>query len=412
MHKGFKIQQNLKAIKTPFSKKDCRILGLLIVFISFIQCRPWMTTSLLSTVAHGFIIGVSSFIFILYSYKSLSIKNKTYWPLYLYLFWITLCSLIAFTELYNDSYIRVFIQHVSGTLVISSIVFLARPKILMYIMKYWKCLSVPLSLVVLLLLETLPPFGFYISILQIFLLLFSILNKKTKILVFVLFLFTMATSIFAEGNSNRAAFIKYGTAFVFGLLPYFQYFLTKWVLRTFQIICFLSPLLLIHVAISGGLNFFDTIENQDKKNEMVQDTRTLIYSEAIVSAYDNNYIILGRTPARGYDSNFELHRSGVPERSAEVSAVNIFTWYGLIGLILYSILLWHITSVGLYKSNNIYIKIISMFLCFRYVFAWIEDANKLDSTNITLWIMMSMCLLPYFRLMNNKKMEKFIYSKM
>lgn len=385
------------------STTECHFLGILVAFISFIQCSHWMTIGLFSATIYGLIIALSTVWFLWLSYKTHHFQWREYYYLYIYVIWIVICSVLAFPYLSNNSYVRVYINHVAGTLALSSVVFIAYPKCLSYILSYWRNYTVLLSIILLPFLITFHAFGFYINILQIFLLLFFVLNRKTQVIVGIIFLFTIITSITGEGNTNRAAFVKYASAFIFGLIPLFRFFIKPWMFRTFQIVCFLLPIYFVYLAILGSFNFFENVENQNKKNEMLSDTRSLVYREAIASSYENGYYIWGRTPARGYDSRFELYRSGLSERSSEVSMINMLTWYGVIGMILYTILFWCITSKGLFESRNIYVKVIALYLCFKFVIAWIEDANKFDSTNITLWIMMSICALPNYRNMSNRK---------
>ena len=64
--------------------------------------------------------------------------------------------------------------------------------------------------------------------------------------------------------------------------------------------------------------------------------------EVIESAIKNDYVLFGRTPANGYDSiyfgehlKYDLGTNKMQRFSSEVSIINIFTWNGLIGTLLY-----------------------------------------------------------------------------
>ena len=78
----------------------------------------------------------------------------------------------------------------------------------------------------------------------------------------------------------------------------------------------------------------------------------LIYIDVINSAIDNKYVLFGHTPARGntidvseilflyaYEGGMNDISFNHGERfSNEAAFLNIFTWLGLVGLILYSII--------------------------------------------------------------------------
>ncbi|MBK9223652.1 MAG: hypothetical protein IPO23_01535 [Flavobacterium sp.] len=102
------------------------------------------------------------------------------------------------------------------------------------------------------------------------------------------------------------------------------------------------------MAVNGTFNIFNLEENisgtytsekikEGKKIEenLKIDTRTFLYEEVVSSALKNDYVLFGRTPARGNDSfyfgNFTAEELGTKryERySNEVSILNIFTWTG------------------------------------------------------------------------------------
>ena len=190
------------------------------------------------------------------------------------------------------------------------------------------------------------------------------------------------------------------------------------------------PFILIFLASSGIFNVFKIQEYVDsdievtseKKGEettssIIADTRTFIYAEVIDSALKNNYIIFGRTPARGYDSDIfgdyvdvEL-QTGKNERfSSEVAHLNIFTWLGLVGLTLYIFIFIISSYLAVYKSENIYIKIVGLYVAFRSTYSWVEEFSLFDLSNIFLWIMIGMCFSDSFREMTNKEFKTWVQS--
>ena len=85
----------------------------------------------------------------------------------------------------------------------------------------------------------------------------------------------------------------------------------------------------------------------------------------------------------------------------ELCFPNIFTWLGIIGMLLYCLIYIKASTLALHKSNNIYLKYLAVFVSFRWMLGWIEDANTFNISNIALWMIIAMCFSPYFRKMNN-----------
>jgi hypothetical protein len=159
------------------------------------------------------------------------------------------------------------------------------------------------------------------------------------------------------------------------------------------------------------------VNGQKVEDDLSADTRTFIYAEVISSAIKHNYILWGRTPSRGNDSetfgaaNAEDLKTGKYERySNEVCFTNIFTWLGLVGLVIYSLIYLRSSYLAVYKSNSIYMKLLGVFISFRFLYGWVEDANSFQIMSISLWMMIAMGLSSDFRKMNNYDFKKWVYS--
>lgn len=88
--------------------------------------------------------------------------------------------------------------------------------------------------------------------------------------------------------------------------------------------------------------------------------------------------------------------------------LNTFTWCGLIGLILFSLIFFKASYLAVYKSKNIYISLLGCYVAFQWSYGWIENVQQLDILNITLWIMVGMCYSTDFRQMDNKEFKEWI----
>ena len=82
---------------------------------------------------------------------------------------------------------------------------------------------------------------------------------------------------------------------------------------------------------------------------------------------------------------------------------NVFTWTGLIGVILYSILFFRASYFAVNKSKNIYAKMLGIYVAFRWLYAWVEDVNNFSLNYFMLMVMIGLCFSHSFRHMTDKE---------
>lgn len=257
------------------------------------------------------------------------------------------------------------------------------------------------------------------------LLFFPLLSKKWKIIVIIFLIYAITFDITARSNV-----IKFLVPFLIGCLYYFKYFFNNKLLNISRLIFLFIPFVLLFIGFFGDFNVFkldeylgeykaETISITGEKVEenLTSDTRTFLYVEVIESALKNNYVLFGRTPARGNDSAYfgdytkETLKTGKQERFAnEVSILNIFTWLGFVGVILYLLIFIKSSYLALNESNNIFIKLIGLNVSFRWTYGFVEDFSNFDLTNIFLWLMIGMCYSKTFRQMSDSQMKNWVLS--
>ncbi len=254
--------------------------------------------------------------------------------------------------------------------------------------------------------------------------LLPILNKKFIVLTLIAFFITITL-----GNESRSDTIKFSFCCLLGLSLYFlnanKNHKKKFIIISHCIL--LTPIILFSLGVTNTFNVF-RIEEEFKLNDKyiikssdgkefsaLTDTRTFLYIEEIQSAINNNYVIMGRSIARGYDSpsfgdwaDETMHLSRGERPSCETSILNIFNYFGVIGVILYFFIFYSATYLAIIKSKNIYIKIIGIYVAFRWFFAWIEDFSRFDLNYLFLWIFIGMCYSPVFRNMTNYNFKLWI----
>lgn len=243
---------------------------------------------------------------------------------------------------------------------------------------------------------------------------FPLLNKKWKYLTIIALIIT-----FVMGFASRSCITRFIVAFIVGYLCRFATF-RKHQFKT-TIALWIAPILFFCLATFGNFNIFNIEEEfqlterwklkteKTATNDVAfEDTRTSLYKEVISSAIVKDYWILGHSLARGYYSKWFSKQKDAPVKaleserpSCESSILNVFTYMGVIGVILYMAIFVYSSYLAVCKSNNIYIPTLGIFVSFRWLFGWIEDFSSFNFTYIILWIMIAMCFSPYFRGMTN-----------
>jgi len=232
------------------------------------------------------------------------------------------------------------------------------------------------------------------------------------------------------GGSNRSLVVKTGTCILLSLTCLYKKHISLKILHVVRSIFFIVPLIFLPLGIFGifnilNMNSYVSREYQlsvDSKNGklITSDDRTFIYKEVIASALKHHYVIQGRTPARGNDTKAfynisagaqSVHRAydlKHERNSNELVHTNIFTWAGLIGCILYSLLYFIASYRAVYRSENFYIKILGVFVAFRWMYGWVEDFNRFDMMNLSLWMMIAICYSSKFRQMDDEEFKHWI----
>ena len=283
--------------------------------------------------------------------------------------------------------------------------------LLSFFIKY----ALPLFLVFALIIRT-DAFGFYLIPVSFLILFFPALTKRQKVILF----FITAIVIVADLNA-RSNVIKFGIPFFILLLYYFRRNISIKIMEMARLALFIIPLVFFVLGVTGVFNVFNLneylkgdysamgVDNEGNRVElnMIEDTRTFIYVEVLESAVNNNYWLLGRSPARGNDSNtFELIESELTGRnerlSNEIGLANVFAWTGIVGVILYMLIFFRASHLAVNKSRNIYAKMLGIYVAFRWLYSWVEDINNFTLNYFMLMVIIGLCFSESFRNMSNK----------
>ena len=245
---------------------------------------------------------------------------------------------------------------------------------------------------------------------------FTVLNTRNRIIIAIAYGITITL-----GNESRSDMLKFSVCLLLGFvyyMPIIRSIFKRW-MKEIVYVLWVLPIVMLGLGVTGVFNVFNIEEelglegkymvkssNSGEDVSALVDTRTFLYVEEITSAVKNNYVIQGRSMARGYNSlsfgdNDESKRG---ERGkCETSILNIFNYFGLIGVIIYFWIFVTASYKAIVHSKNVYVPIIGVYVAFRWLFGWIEDFSNFDLNYLFLWIMISICYSDEYRNMTNQE---------
>lgn len=254
-------------------------------------------------------------------------------------------------------------------------------------------------------------------------LMLPLLDRRLTIASVIAFIITIIA-----GYESRADVTKFSAVLILGIALWIPV-LHKWFERILKPLMWgllAAPIVFLWLGATGTFNVLNieeelgiegkymmdsSLENHDKIS-MFGDTRTFLYVEEIKSAIDNNYVIWGRTPARGYNSLWfgdiideDLGVKRGERGSCEVSILNVFNYFGIVGVLLYFAVFAIAAFKAIYRSENRYIQVIGLYVAFRWLFGFLEDFSRFDLNMMFLWFMIGMCYSERFRKMNDEEFE-------
>lgn len=264
--------------------------------------------------------------------------------------------------------------------------------------------------------------GFYLVPISFLVLFLPVIKKPWNIIVLSLCLFVVFLSLGARSNV-----VKFIVPLLFSFIYYFKIIHNIRVLEFIRKGLVTLPVIFFVLGIWGNFNVFKINEylkgdyQSTNKNvftgevsseDLTADTRTPLYLEVLNTAKKYDSWLIGRSPARGNETDLFSSISeitGRQERAGnEVAILNIFTWTGIVGVIFYFFIFYKASYLAVNYSNNIFSKIVGLFIGFRWCYAWVEDINYFTLTTFFLWIMIGLCFSKSFRRMNDKEFAAWI----
>lgn len=264
--------------------------------------------------------------------------------------------------------------------------------------------------------------GWYLFPVSLLMLFFPAIKFKWKILLLAISIIVILGDL-----NTRSHTVKYGIPIL--LLSFYYLRAFPWSSKVIEFtrnVLIIAPWILFFLGVSGVFNVFKineyihtsfvaetkNAEGEIKRQDITEDSRTFIYTEVLQSAKKHNYWVMGRSPARGNETTAFAKIAEITGREErlrnEANIPNVFTWTGSIGVLLIFFIFYRASWLAINRSNNIYIKLIGLFVAFRWLYAWIEDYYAFDINLFTVWFMIGICFSESFRNMNNAEVKLWI----
>jgi len=252
---------------------------------------------------------------------------------------------------------------------------------------------------------------------SLFILFIPFLKFKLKLLIIVVAL----TSIFMTFGF-RSNIIKIGFSVFVLFFYYFQDYIKLSWLRLSHRLLFIAPILFFALAIMGKYNVFyeaskkegfGVVNNLGEEEDLMTDSRTFLYDEVLSSLNRTGNILIGESASGSYQSDFFYDDGGAMEgkrNNSEVGILNILLLYGVIGVVIYFVLLFRVSSIAIYHSSNILAKMLGLFIAFRWTYSFVEEYTQYDLNFYFFWIAIGMVSSSSFRRMSDNDIRNYFKS--
>ena len=400
-----------------------QLTPILILFLAIYSVIPYIKTGvpMASLLDNTFLWwGISAFIIIVFfmsRYYFFDKRNSDNMMLiWIYLLWNLMCIVrgMFVAEIYWDW--KGLIGN-SMALLMPIIIFSATNKMVVQsLLATYIKFALPLFLLVGTIIRT-DAYGFYLIPTSFLLFFLPVLTNRQKTLLLIAAVIVLGADLGARSNV-----IKFGIPFFILLIYVFRNKIPVKMIESLRITLIILPFLFLGLGVSGVFNIFKMNEyikgeytsmgvdgeGNIVEQDIIVDTRTFLYVEVLESAINNNYWLLGRTPARGNDSNtfgvIAAELTGRNERlENEIGLANVFTWTGLVGVVLYFLIFYRASFLAINKSRNIYVKMLGVYVAFRWLYSWVEDINNFTLNYFMLMIMLGLCYSYSFRNMTDNE---------
>ena len=222
----------------------------------------------------------------------------------------------------------------------------------------------------------------------------------------------ISVSVMLISMTHRAGMIRILLSY-FIVLVYFIILNVKISKAFIYIVVFcllLVPFYFLYTGIKGNSIFQSVLGKSTaeySQENLRIDTRTFLYSEVLQDLKLNRALPLGKGIYGGYasDSFQTWNRKGV-----EVGFLQILLKSGIVGFVVYFILIFSAIFRALGKSKNLFLKCLALLLAGYFLMFFIENVLAFDLLNIVVWLAVGMCHSKDLLILNDQEIRS-LYLK-
>lgn len=219
----------------------------------------------------------------------------------------------------------------------------------------------------------------------------------------------------------RTNIVKIGISLL--ILPtfYFHFLSRKLVLNVIHKIFFLAPIIFLLITFNN-INIFKLIESRDyeiKSNNdqifnLTTDTRSFLYTEVINTFESSSQLIFGLGSSGHYKSIWFYDTGGAMDGRrfrTEVNILNILLYHGILGVILFLVLLYKVSYLAINNSNNKLSQMLGILIASRWFLSFIEEFTQFDLNFYFFWLILGVISSNSFRSLTDYQIKNFINAK-
>lgn len=241
------------------------------------------------------------------------------------------------------------------------------------------------------------------------------MTRKQKIIVLILI-----AVVFAAYFEGRSSTIRICVALVIAFSYKFVINYTRFFVAVHKVL-FVLPIVFFILGVTGSFNIFNMQSYIDREvvvegvagntENMLADTRTFIYRETLTSMDKHDSFLFGEGGCGKYESlAFRNDLIGAYRYASEVGVLNTLLYTGIIGVLLYALVFYKASRLAICQSNNLLVKLIGLFVIFRWNYFFVEEFTSFNTNFFFLWLMIGMFLSPTFRNMSDEEIENLIVN--
>jgi hypothetical protein len=249
---------------------------------------------------------------------------------------------------------------------------------------------------------------------SLFILFLPFLKYKWKVLIIIVAITSILTAI-----TFRTNLIKISFSVLLLIIFWFRSYISIIFLNIFNTILLIAPIVLLLLAITTNFNLFSEVAKEEGytvlnsegiEQSLTGDTRTFLYMEIFTDIDYNDTWILGKGAAGSYFSDFFTDKGGAIDGvrfSTEVGILNILLRNGILGVMIYFIVLLFTSFYAINYSNNILVKLLGLFIAFRWTLSFVEEFTQFDINFFTFWFAIGLATTKSFREMTERELKVF-----